>query len=443
MLPLKPELLGVTMGVTQILPKQLPPKKGNTMPKRTIPLTDLQISKSKPREKQYKKHDGGGLFLIITPAGGKWWRFKYRYNDKEKTLSLGTYPEIPLSDARKLREEARANVAKGIDPSELRKATKAAQAESSANSLEIVAREWISKKSNNWSPANTEIVTRLLTVNVFPWIGKKPIAEVKASDLLNVLRRMESRGILDSAHRTRAICGQIFRYAIATDRAERDVAADLRGAIASPKKKHLASITDPKEVAALLRAIDSLTGTFIVKCAMRLAPLVFVRPGELRQAEWSEIDFEAAEWNIPKEKMKTKQPHLVPLSTQAIAILKEIQPLTGSAQYVFHSTKSTKKPMSDMAMTSAIRRMGYAQGEMTPHGFRAMARTILDEVLQVRTDFIEHQLAHAVKDPNGTAYNRTKHLPQRREMMQQWADYLDELKAGAKVIPLHQASEQK
>lgn len=398
------------------------------MPKRTIPLTDLQIKKAKPREKQYKIYDGGGLFLIITPTGGKWWRFKYRYNDKEKTLSLGTYPEISLSDARKLREEARTHVAKGIDPSELRKATKAAQVESSANSFEIVAREWIGKQKPNWSPANTEIVTRLLAVNVFPWVGKKPITEVKAPELLNVLRKMEDRGILDSAHRTRAICGQVFRYAIATGRAERDVTADLRGAITSPKKKHLASITEPKEVAALLRAIDSLTGTFIVKCAMRLAPLVFVRPGELRQAEWSEINLDKAEWNIPANKMKTKQPHLVPLSTQAVTILKEIQPLTGSTQYVFHSTRSTIKPMSDMALSAALRRMGYAQGEMTPHGFRAMARTILDEVLQVRPDFIEHQLAHAVRDPNGRAYNRTAHIEERRKMMQIWADYLDGLK---------------
>jgi len=415
------------------------PKRRDVMPKRTIPLTDLQIKKVKFREKQYKMHDGGGLFLIVTPTGGRWWRFKYRYNGKEKTLSLGTYPEIKLSDARKLREEARTHVAKGIDPSELRKATKATQAESAANSLEVVAREWIGKQSENWSPANTEIVTRLLTVNVFPWIGKKPIVEVKAPELLNVLRRMEDRGILDSAHRTRAICGQIFRYAIATGRANHDVAADLRGALASPKKKHLASITDPKEVAALLRAIDSLTGTFIVKCAMRLAPLVFVRPGELRQAEWAEINLDKAEWNIPAEKMKTKQPHLVPLSTQAVAILKEIQPLTGSTRYVFHSTRTVNKPMSDMALSAALRRMGYAQGEMTPHGFRAMARTILDEILQVRPDFIEHQLAHAVRDPNGRAYNRTAHLEERRKMMQQWADYLDGLKAGAKVIPFHQA----
>ena len=327
------------------------------MPRRTIPLTDLQISKTKPREKQYKLFDGGGLFLIVTPTGGKWWRFQYRYNGKEKLLSFGTYPEISLSEARRCREEARTQVATGINPSELRKAAKASQAESSINSFEVVAREWISKQNNTWSPANTEIVTRLLVVNVFPWIGKRPIIELKAPELLALLRRMEERGILKSALRVRAICGQVFRYAIATGRADRDIAADLRGALATPKKKHLASITDPKEVASLLRGIDGLTGTFIVKCAMRLAPLVFVRPGELRKAEWCEIDLDKAEWNVPAEKMKTKQPHLVPLSTQAIAILKEIHPLTGSTRYVFHSTRTVNKPMSDMALSAALRRM--------------------------------------------------------------------------------------
>ena len=409
------------------------------MPKRTMPLTDLQINKAKSREKKYKLFDGGGLFLIVTPTGGKWWRFQYRFNGKGKQLSFGTYPEISLSKARKYREEVRTQVATGIDPSELRKAAKEAQAESSLNSFEVIAREWIGKQSNIWSPANTKVVTRLLMVNVFPWIGKRPISELKAPELLSLLRRMEERGILKSAARVRAICGQVFRYAIATGRAERDIAADLRGALATPKKKHFASITDPKEVAALLRAIDGLTGTLIVKCAMQLAPLVFVRPGELRQAEWREIDLDKAEWNIPAEKMKMKQPHLVPLSTQAVSILKEIQPLTGSSRYVFHSTRTVNKPMSDMALSAAFRRMGYAQGEMTPHGFRAMARTILDEILQVRPDFIEHQLAHAVRDPNGRAYNRTKHVEERRRMMQIWADYLDGLKLDkAKVIPLRQ-----
>lgn len=409
------------------------------MPRQTTPLTDTQIKKANPREKQYKLFDGGGLYMAVTPDGGKRWRFKYRFNGKEKLLSLGTYPEISLSEARRRREEVREQVANGIDPSEHRKATKAANAENAANSFEVVAREWIGKQKNKWTPANTEVVTRQLENNVFPWIGKRPIADLKAPELLTVLRRMEDRGILESAQRVRTICGQVMRYAIATGRAERDIAADLRGALTSPKKQHLAAVTDPSKVAALLRAIDGLEGTFIVKSAMRLAPLVFVRPGELRKMEWTEVDLDKAEWNIPAEKMKMKQPHLVPLSNQAVEILRELQPLTGSTRYVFHSSRSTARPMSDMAMLAALRRMGYEQGEMTPHGFRAMARTLLDEVLQFRPDFIEHQLAHAVKDPNGRAYNRTSHLDERRRMMQVWADYLEGLKAGAKVIPINQA----
>lgn len=406
------------------------------MARRTTPLTDMQVNKSKPQDKNVMLYDGGGLFLLITPNGKKGWRFKYRYEGKEKLMSYGTYPEISLSEARKRREEAREQVANGIDPSALRKATKAAHAENTSNSFEVVAKEWIGKQKNKWTPANTEVVTRQLEKNVFSWVGKRPIADLKAPELLTVLRRMEDRGILESAQRVRTICGQVFRYAIATGRAERDIAADLRGALTTPKKQHLASITEPAKVAELLRAIDALEGTFIVKCALRLAPLVFVRPGELRKAEWAEIDLDNAEWNIPAEKMKMKQPHLVPLSSQAVNLLREIQPITGSTRYIFHSSRSTTRPMSDMALSAALRRLGYEQGEMTPHGFRAMARTLLDEVLQVRPDFIEHQLAHAVRDPNGRAYNRTTHLEERKKMMQTWANYLDALKAGKKVIPI-------
>jgi len=406
------------------------------MARRTTALTDLDVKKAKPQEKPVKLFDGGGLFLLVNPNGSRWWRFRYLYNGKEKMLSFGTYPEVSLAEARKRREEAREQVARGINPSETRRAIKAANAELAANSFEVVAREWIGKQENTWTPANVEVVTKQLEKNVFPWIGKRPISEIKAPELLSVLRRMEERGVLESAHRVRVICSQVMRYAIATGRAERDVAADLRGALASPKKKHLAAITDPAKVADLLRAMDGFEGSIIVKCALRLAPLVFVRPGELRKAEWSEIDLEAGEWNIPAEKMKMKQPHLVPLSAQSVAILRELHPLTGSTRYVFPCTRSVTRPMSDMALIAALRRLGYAQGEMTPHGFRAMARTILDEVLHQRPDFIEHQLAHAVRDPNGRAYNRTAHLAERKKMMQLWADYLDGLKAGSKVIPL-------
>jgi integrase len=302
------------------------------------------------------------------------------------------------------------------------------------NSFEIVAREWIGKQKNRLSGATIKTTTRHLEHNVFPWIGSRPITEITAPELLSVLRKMEDRGILETAHRVRATCGQVFRYAIATGKTERDVAADLRGALEPVKQKHLAAVTDPKDVAELLRAIDSLTGSHEVRCAMRLAPLVFLRPGELRQAEWSEIDLDNKQWNIPAEKMKMKQPHIVPLSDQAVKILQDIYPLTCKSKYVFPSARSAARPMSNMALNAAMARMGY-KDRMTPHGFRAMARTLLDEVLQQRVDFIEHQLTHVVKDPNGRAYNRTTHLEGRRKMMQAWADYLDGLKQGAQVIP--------
>jgi integrase len=411
------------------------------MPKRIVPLTDLQVSKAKPGNKQLTMFDGGGLFLLITPSGGKLWRFKYRFAGKEKLLSLGTYPEISLSDARKRREEARKLLANDVDPSEIRKAKKAAIVAETENCFEVVAREWHSKFSSTWSPSHAETTLRRLQSDVFPVMGDKPVSEIKAPDVLAMLRRIESRGALETAHRIRTICGQVFRYAVATGRAERDPAADLKGALPPYKKSHLAAITDPKEVAPLLRAIDEYKGSFVVKCALQLASLVFVRPGELRQAEWAEIDLEAAEWNIPAERMKMKVAHLVPLSLQAVAILKELEPLTGRSRYVFPCHRSYARPMSNNAINAALRRMGFDKDEMTGHGFRAMARTILDEVLQVRPDFIEHQLAHAVRDPNGRAYNRTAHLSERKKLMQLWSDYLDGLKAGAKVIPIRTATE--
>ncbi len=278
-----------------------------------------------------------------------------------------------------------------------------------------------------------------MTRDLFPWLGARPIKELKAPDLLATLQRIESRGTLETAHRVRGLLGQIFRYAVATGRAERDPAADLRGALPQPNEKHHAAIIDPKEVAPLLRALDGYQGHFVVKCAKRLAPLLFVRPGELRHAEWAEIDLDESVWNIPASKMKMKEPHLVPLSNQAVEILRELQPLTGTSRYVFPSARSFTRPMSNNAILAALRYMGYDKDTMTGHGFRAMARTILDEILQVRPDFIEHQLAHAVRDPNGRAYNRTAHLEERRKMMQTWADYLDGLKAGAVVVPFKTA----
>jgi integrase len=406
-----------------------------------MPLTDAKARNAKPKSKQFKIFDTDGLFLLVSPAGGKWWRFKYRIGGKEKLISLGTYPEVSLAQARVRRDEAQKQVADGIDPSQARKALKDAKIQNES-SFEVVAREWHTKFTPTWTPGHAITIKRRLELNVFPWIGKRPIIEIKAPELLMVLRRIESRGALETAHRVRAICGQVFRYAIATGRAERDPAADLRGALPPVKPKHHSAMTDPEEVAGLLRAIDGYQGSFVTKCALRLAPYLFVRPGELRQMEWAEIDLEAAEWNIRAEKMKTRQPHLVPLAHQSVEILRELFPLTGSGKYVFPSPRTPERPMSNNGVLSALRRMGFEKEEMTGHGFRAMARTILDEVLQFRADFIEHQLAHAVRDPNGRAYNRTAHQPERRKMMQIWADYLDGLKAGAKVVPLRKNAEK-
>ncbi len=399
-----------------------------------MPLTDTTVKKAKAGTKARKLYDERGLFLIISRNGGKWWRFKYRFDGKEKLLSFGTYPDVNLKDARDLRDESRKQVSAGIDPGEYRKAKKYAKEGRLANSFEIVAREWFNKYSINWSPSHADRTIRRLERDVFPWIGGEPISDIDAPMMLPVIRRIEKRGALETAHRALGNCGQVFRYAVATGRAERDPSVDLRGALPPAKGKHFAAVTEPKLVAEILRAIDGYEGSLIVACALRLAPLVFVRPGELRKAEWAGIDFDNAEWRYLVTKTETQ--HIVPLSRQAIEILKEIEPLTGRGRYIFPSARGKGRPMSDNAILAAMRRMGIGKEEMSGHGFRAMARTILDEVLGVRPDFIEHQLAHAVRDPNGRAYNRTAHLPERKKMMQDWADYLDKLKAGADVIPI-------
>ncbi len=420
------------------------------MPKQIAPLTDIQVKNAKPRDKDNTLFDGGGLYLLIgkqkLDATGKslptskLWRMKYRYDGKERLLSFGAYPTLSLADARQRREEAKKLLANGVDPGEMKKSIKQAKIALEENSFEIVAREWHTKFSGQWTEGHAVTIMSRLERDVFPWLGTKPVSEVRPVDLLAVLRRIEGRGALETAHRVRTIAGQVLRYAVATGRAERDAAADLRGALPPTQERHHAAITDPKEVAELLRAIDGFKGTFHVKCALKLSPMLFVRPGELRQMEWAEIDFEEERWNIPAEKMKMKIPHIVPLCKQAITILKELQPLTGFGKYVFPCHRSPLRPMTNNAINAALRRMGYTSEDQTGHGFRAMARTILDEVLQVRPDFIEHQLAHAVKDPNGRAYNRTAHLVERKKMMQLWADYLDGLKKGAKVIPFTRAA---
>lgn len=407
------------------------------MPKRIIPLSEMKVQKVKSKDKTVTLFDGGGLFLMVTPSGGKLWRFKYRFDGKEKKIAFGAYPEISLLDARKRRDEARRQLAKGIDPSAARKAQKQAILQE-IETFELIAREWHKRFFSTWSERYAETLMSRLELYIFPWIGKRPIAEIRAPELLAVLRRIESRGILDTTQRVRIICGQVFRYAVVTGRAERDPTTDLKGALPQPQKTHRAAITESKKAGALLRSIDAYQGSFIVKCALKLAPLVFLRPGELRKGEWEEISFENAEWNIPGSKMKMKEPHLTPLSKQAIEILKKLHALTGSGRYLFPG-RTSQRPMSDNAILAALRNMGYAKEEMSGHGFRAMARTMLDEILQFRPDIIEHQLAHAVRDPNGRAYNRTAHLAERKKMMQTWADYLDGLKIGAKVIPFKRA----
>lgn len=423
--------------VGYILAKCTPHKKNVPHIGAPMPLTDAKVKNAKPRETQYLLFDGRRLFLLVLPAGGKYWRLKYRFGGKEKTLALGIYPATSLAEARIKRDAAQKQIKNGIDPSAFKKAAKS---DAITNSFEAVAREWHSKFSPRLSPGHAAAKLHRLELDVFPTIGARPILEITAPDILRILRRKESRGALEMAHRLRGLCGEVFRYAVATGRADRDPTGDLRGALPPSQTKHFAAITDPKDVGPLLRAIDGYEGSSIVKWALQLAPLVFVRPGELRQAEWSEIDFDNATWTIPAERMKMRQPHLVPLSEQAIAILKESQALTGGGRFVFPGHRSNTRPMSNIATLAALRRMGYGKDVMCAHGFRAMARTLLEEVLQVRPDIIEHQLGHKVRGPLGAAYNRTTHLVERRKMMQLWADYLDGLKQeGEKVVPIRRA----
>ena len=391
-------------------------------------LSNLLINKTKPQAKTLRLSDGRGMYLEISPNGGKWWRFKYRLDGKEKRISLGVYPDVGLAAARDKREEARRLVAAGIDPTEHRKAAKVALVESTENTFEAIAREWFGLFSKQWVPGHADKIIRRLELNVFPWIGTRPIKAITAPELLAVLRRIEIRGANETAHRALQVCGRVFRFAVASGRAERDPSRDLGGALAPTKEKHLASITDPQEVGALLRAIDAYEGAWITRCALRLAPLVFVRPGELRAAQWAEFDFEKAEWRIPSTRMKMRVQHIVPLSTQAIAIMHDLQPLTGRFPFAFPSVRSRFRAMSENTITAALRRMGYSGQDMTGHGFRSMASTLLNEQ-GWNADAIERQLAHGERDAVRAAYNYAEHLPERRRMMQAWADYLDQLKS--------------
>jgi len=392
-------------------------------------LTDLIIRTAKPAQKHYRLYDSAGLYLEVAPGGGKWWRFKYHFHGKEKRVSLGVYPKVGLRDARLRRADAQGLLDRGIDPSAQRQAEKNPLCKpGDPHSFETVAREWFARFSPTWAASHATRIIRRLERDVFPWIGAHHLARITPAMLLAVLRRIEERGAIETAHRARENCSQVFRYAVATQRAQRDLTADLRGAIPPARVRHFPAVIEPKQVAVLLRTLHDYEGSFVVKCAMRLAPLVFVRPGELRMAKWEDIDLVAAEWRFTVSKTRTA--HVVPLARQAIAILAELHPLTGTGLYVFPCARTAQRPMSDNAILAAMRRMGIDRDTMTGHGFRAMARTILDEVLGVRPDLIEHQLAHAVRDPHGRAYNRTAHLPERVAMMQLWANYLDRLRLG-------------
>lgn len=393
-------------------------------------LTNIAIRNAKPGAKPIRLFDGRGLYLEISPAGGKHWRLKYRYGGKEKRLALGSYPTITLAEARESSEAARKLLASGLDPSAAKKEAKVVQ-RAAVETFELVAEEWFAKFRHTWADNTAETVISRLRKDIFPFIGLRPIGEVTAMELLSVVRRIEARGAVETARRDLQKCGQVLAYAVATGRALRNVAVDLRGAIAPPKKRHFASIHEPKEIGALLRAIDGYQGSAITRCALKLAPLTFVRPGELRHAEWVEIDLETAEWRIPAARMKMREKHIVPLSRQAIEALLELHPLTGAGCYVFPGERSRTRPMSENTVLAALRRLGYGAGEMTGHGFRSMASTILHEQ-GWHSDAVERQLAHGDRDKVRASYNFAQHLEKRREMMQAWADYLDNLRTGGR-----------
>jgi len=390
-------------------------------------LTDVNIRKAKPDEKTRKLFDGGGLFLQVEPTGGKLWRYKYRFEGKEKTLYLGKYPDVPLQEARKHHQTAREQLAQGIDPAAAKQAQKAAGKERAANSFEVVAREWFDRWKNTKADDTVTRALYALEKDILPYIGNRPVSEIKTPEVLAVLQKIENRGRISLAHKTKDVISLAFRHAVQTGRCEYNPCDNLRGALQTVQAKHMPTLTEPAQVAGLLRAIDGYQGGQIVRAALRLAPMVFVRPGELRAAKWADIDLDRAEWKFTVSKTKTE--HLVPLSRQAVEILRELEPLTGSSEYVFPGQR-WGRPMSDMTLNRALQSMGFdTKTEMTGHGFRAMARTMLAERLRIKENVIEHQLAHRVPDALGTAYNRTRFLDDRRKMMQAWSDYLDELKA--------------
>ena len=398
-------------------------------------LTHIQITKAKPRDKSYKLFDSGGLYLLVNPTGSKCWRLKYRFNNKEYLLSFGQYPDVTLAEAREARDKAKKFLAQGLDPSEIKKTKLRQDKEEAANTFESVALEWHEKHKVKWVKKTADRTMSMLKRHIFPFIGSTAMSKLKPAALLCAIQKIESRGNIETAHRALQVCGQISRFAIATDRASMDLSSVLKGALTPVKVKHHSSITDPDKVGQLLLDIDNYEGAYLTQQALQLAPLVFVRPGELRHAEWAEIDFEKKEWKIPGEKMKMRLPHIVPLSKQVLVILKDLHGHTGHLQYLFPGAVSVKRPMSENTVNVALKRMGY-KDKHTAHGFRSTASTILHEQ-GLRHDVIELQLAHKIGNQVSAAYNYATYLPERQKMMQHWADYLDGLRGGTNVVSIN------
>lgn len=402
-------------------------------------LTDVQIRNAKPANKQYKLAAGKGLYLVVSAKGGKWWRVRYRFAGKQKELSVGTYPDVSLKLAASRRDDIRQKLENGIDPSKERKLQKITAKHANERTFEVIARDWIDKFGADWTDKYRKLTTSRLEQNAFPWIGDSDIDSITAPELLILLRKVEARGALETAHRVRKLSSCVFRYAIANGLAQRDPAADLIGALPPTKTKHLASITDPKKVGALLRAIDGYDGQFITKCALKLSALVMLRPVNIRSARWEEIDLDAAQWKIPMGSMKMRRTHIVPLSSQAMDILKEVKELTGRGEFVFPSIRTKQRPMSENTLTAALRRLGYSGEEMTAHGFRSMASTMLHEQ-GYNSDWVERQLAHVDGNSVRASYNYAQYLTERKKMMQDWADYLDALRTGVDVVAIKSKS---
>ncbi|MBW8366791.1 MAG: integrase arm-type DNA-binding domain-containing protein [Arenimonas sp.] len=401
-------------------------------------LTDTKLRALKPRESIYRVADANGLAIEVRPSGAKLWRYRYRYAGKASMASLGEYPAVSLSEARSQRDRMRALLRGGANPVQVVRAERTAMLEEAGNTFAFVAKELLAKRtSEGLSPGSARRELRQIEKDLAS-IGSRPVGDITAKELLAALRKLEKRGIKETAHRARSLAGRVFRYAIATGRAANNPAVDLTGALEQPQSRHFASITDPAKIGDLMRALHGYSGSAVTQAALKLAPLVFVRPGELRKAQWADIDLEGAEWRFTAS--KTGTPHIVPLSVQAVDVLTELYPLTGRREYVFPSVRGASRPMSENTVNAALRNLGFDREMITGHGFRAMARTILDEVLGFRPDFIEHQLAHAVRDPMGRAYNRTAHMPERKKMMQAWADYLDSLRTGGNVVPIRARS---